>query len=95
MTCYIQCCLNVAFPCGNKNGNIITNNPSVVYSLMGDVEMFGHCMLGLGHPSPNCSKDLTSSISLHVLGRSGTNELLCMISSIGSSVVGSLSIVKL
>lgn len=35
------CCFNDALPFGNRVGNTIVNNPSMLYSFMGDIVMGG------------------------------------------------------
>lgn len=50
-------------------GNSIANNPSVVYSLVGNGEMGGHAMIGVGHPAPSCNKECTSSTFVCACGR--------------------------
>jgi len=51
------CCPNDAALVGNKVGNAITNNPSMLYSFMGDNVIGGHSMVRVGFLSPKCNND--------------------------------------
>lgn len=60
----------------NKVVKVIINNPSMLYSFIGDDEISGHSMARVGHPFPNYNIDHNSSTSLRTWGSLATNELI-------------------
>ena len=68
-------CLKFPFPLGKSVGNTITNNPYVLYSFMGIVEIVGHCTFCDGHSLPSRSKVHTFVTFVDASGRFATNEV--------------------